>query len=367
MIKKLTDQLTKITSSIDVDSVSDKIMDAGSNLGEIKENIAQKISDLDLTELKDRVLSTTSFSLPTLLASEAYYEKVVEYLNQAYHIHKENDAIRAFIDSLSHVKDYGGGQFHRIADGRHSIFGAFESVSDEFKNLEQFEKIKGVFGHLFTDLNSKTGIPLFSFDNYESFKEFCRSVHLKPELVQDLFSVNSTELIGTCLTIIPQIFNLNEMESIDFARLASKLGILTAIGQGQFEAVSGVFSLIMLGKSFYLAKYEGISIRELLNEISFEGGFTAASVLLVGFTPFPLNFIFPFLIVGIKNKVDEEGFKNTFEHYREDFNDQFDLIKTTIHEMDFNEYHLQLKDWVSELSTDQLAEVFADWTAKVRG
>ncbi len=365
-MNKFSSYTKNVMESIKNDAVSEQLNAFGDACKDIANSTKDKLSEIDLPEIKDKFLSLTTCSLPAVLASDVYYEKVLNFLSQTYHVHKENPAVREVMDSLAHVKDYGGASFHRIADGRHSILGAFESVGSELKDIEQFEKIKGVFGHLWADFHSSVGVPLFSFDNYDSFKEFCRSLHLRPDLVLDLFTVNSTELIGSCLTIIPQLFRLDEMESIDFARVASKVGILTAFGQGQFEAVSGVFSLLMLGRSFYLAKLENVSSMELLKESFTEGGFTAASFVMVQATPFPLNFVIPFLIVGIKNKVNEEGFEGAFEHYRSGFDTQFEAIKDRIGDVQFSELSEQVNDFFEGLSKEDAVDLISNWSMKLK-
>ena len=343
--------------------------------------VAEKVKDADiqgkLSELKDGVSgiienagekldNITGFSLPVLLASEGYYKKVVDYLNETYHIHNENPAIQEVMDSLAHAKGYGGAAFHRIADGRHSITGAWESVSKAYPDMETGEKIKGIFGHLWSDFHSRVGVALFSFDNHESFKEFCDSLHLSPKLVQDLFTVNSTELIGTSLSVIPTLFRLNEMEATDFARVASRLGILTAIGQGQFEAVSGVFSLVMLGKSFYMAKTNGLPVTDIFQDCWVEGGFTAVTLGMTQLLPIPFNLVVPFLIVGLKNSVHEHGLQEGFVQYHDGLQEQMISLKEGIQEIDFDQYKESVVDWLKQLDSSDIKDMFTEQFERIR-
>ena len=301
-----------------------------------------------------KIKNLINSSLPIIFSSEKYYIKVIEYLDNSFHIHKENPVITDIIDKLAHAKGFGGGHFHRIADGRHSITGAFESIQDDFPELPILEKISGVFSHLLSDFNSISGIPLYSFNNYESFKSFCDSLSLSPKLVQDLFSVNSTEFIGSALSIIPILFNFNQMESSEFAKVASRLGILTTMGQGQFELISGTFSLILLAKSFSSAKNEGIPYSKIFQDLWIEGSFTAVSLASTQLLPIPVGLIIPFLIIGLKNNAHEHGLQKSFELFGDHLQEQYKNISTQITKIDINSHMNHLFEWLNHLKLADL-------------
>lgn len=335
-----------------VSDVKEKISKIGSSFDKVKTITAEKLGD------------TFDFSLPVLFSSKEYYLSALEYISSKYHIHSENPAIREVIDGLAHLKGYGGGQFHRIADGRHSIPGAFKAVNENLPDLELSEKIKGTFSHLWSDFHSSKGISLVSFDGLESFDKFCNTLGLNNKLINDLFSVNSSEAIGSALSIIPVIFKMNEMEASDFAKAAGRLGILTAIGEGQFEAVSGIFTLILLGRSFYLSNIEDTSTSKILTDCWVEGGFTAVSLGLTQLLPLPINIVIPLLIVGLKNKVHEHGLRDGIEIYNENLLDQLTSIKSSLNNLELSAYREKIFDWAKELDSSDLKEMLSEYCEK---
>ena len=323
-------------------SSSDKLMEG---LSSLKSNIPDKFSSLQqISEIesvataldqahrfKSGLFNLGEKVIGPLLTDLDVYKSILSSLEHFHNHASENPAIKAAMDSLAHVKGYGGAGFHRIADGRHSFLGAFEGVSADLPNIPAIDRILGVTEHLWHDFHSTVGIPIASFASHESFTKFCDALHLSPSIVQDFLSLNSTEVLSSALTIIPVMFRLDEMQAADFAKAAVRVGILTISG-GQAEIFGSLFSLAMLGKAFSDVYHEGESYVEIMMEAFKEGGWTTASVVSFGLLPFPVSISVAIVLPLLRAKIEADGIESVLQNSQE----YFSAIQSWIQDLDLS-------------------------------
>jgi hypothetical protein len=114
------------------------------------------------------------------------------------------------------------------------------------------------------------------------------------------------------------MFRLNEMQALDFAKVASRVGILTAVG-GQAEIVSSLFSLAMLGCAFHEVYHDGESPLTILREAAKEGGWTGASVASFALLPLPISISVAIALPILRTRVEANGLTATLSGAQEYF------------------------------------------------
>lgn len=297
----------------------------GSKFHENVSSLIEKTSETSATvmEAVSKNLSETySRTIGAVLSESNIHNAFLETLSQLHSHAQETDAYRAAIDSLAHAKGFGGAAFHRIADGQHSLFGAMDAIRENCPDADFGDRLAGALSHLWSDFHSSIGVPAFSFENMESFNAFCDALHLSPETVQDFLTINSTELLGSALTIIPALFRFNEMQAEEFASLAGRLGILTAFSGGQAEIISGLFALAMLGKAYFMSLHEGESTISIVTAAAKEGGWTGGSLVTVALLPFPFSIAAVFALTRIRSHIETNGLEASakmVEDYTKEF------------------------------------------------
>ena len=313
----VTTQAGQITTAVGIHATAIKnaVTDGVTNLVQLD---AVAASLKQLSELTGGASIYADKILGPLMTSDEAYGALLGQLSKLHNHASENPVIRATIDRLAHTPGYGGAGFHRISDGRHSIQGALEAVAAELPEIPAMERIAGSFSHLWHDFHSAVGIPIISFANHEAFRSFCDGLHLSPGLVQDVLAINSTELLGSALAILPTLFRLDEMQAADFARVAGRMGILTVAG-GQAEIIGSLFALAMLGKAFFEAHHEGESVAEVLVQAAKEGGWTAASVASFALLPLPVSVSLAVALPILRAKVEANGLDATLTEAHEYF------------------------------------------------
>lgn len=331
------------------DKIFEKILsakDSAASFGDIKDKV-----DLEVIEgFKDKVLDYknlgskfVSNNLPEMLQEQTFYRSIIDYLNSNFGHHLESETAHKIIDGVAHSKEVGGAIYHRLTDQRHSIVGAFSSLSEHAPEMSGLEKTKDTFLHLWADIHSVQGLPIFSITK-DNLDQISSTLHLPKSFIADFMTFNSTEILSTTLSVIPTIYNFSEMQSQDFAKAAARLGMLT-VGGSQFEALSSVISLSLLGKAFFDASHEGVSNIEILKDIGVEGGFTGLSLGATALLPFPFSLAAPILIVGFKQKVHEVGFEEAYTSYQDTLMDYKDSLIEKLGDIDLSD--IDLKDLFS--------------------
>lgn len=335
-------------SKVKTNIIKDFVAENSDKTGLIKENVAKALESQSIRKaveqietIKNSEMTTNIFKqvdnvrakvsnisndlVGSLLSDEGLYRSLVEYFSKVHSHVGESEAIKAVIDGLAHTKGYGGGGFHRLVDGRHSIIGALESLGKECPDMPYLDRISGALGHLWSDFNSVSGIPVLAFDNMDQFREVCKALHLSPAFLKDVLTVNSTELLNSALTIIPVLFHLNEMQAAEFAKVAARIGIYTAAGN-QFEILGSLFSLTMLGKAFFDVYHTGESPLHIITEAGKESGWVGASLASVAVLPFPFSIAGPIFLTIVRSRIETEGLDATVEASSEYFKDLYHWI-----------------------------------------
>lgn len=275
-----------------------------------------------LEQLPKNVGASIEQTLSAMLSEAAIQESLVEFFSNLHTHVQESEPLRGAIDSLAHVQGFGGAAFHRVTDGQHTLAGAMDAIRAACPDSVFAERLGGAFAHLWADFNSATGIPVVAFNGIENFSNFCETLRISPHTVQDFLTINSSELLGSALAVIPALFRFNEMQAAEFAALAGKLGILAAFGGSQAEAISGLFSMAMLGKAYFMSIHDGEAISEILLAAIKEGSWTGGSITLVAITPFPFSIAAVFALTRIRMLAEAhgiEGVRDFVAEYTPDF------------------------------------------------
>ena len=151
----------------------------------------------------------------------------------------------------------GGGNLHRLFDGSHTLWGAWEKVREAAPEDSLLQEVFGYLTALGKDLSSPVGLPLFAWNkpSYEQVAElFNAEFDVPKSWLADLVHVNATELIGSSIAAIAVALNWNKGQVKQFTSLASSLGI-SAIASA--NPALAVLALAALAKAFVDATQKG--------------------------------------------------------------------------------------------------------------
>ena len=330
LISLIEDSVEKVSDLEPMTKITDLATETKNSAKNVLDSLSENEFLESITDSLSDAKSKSHYLMDNLVgpvfADETIYRSFLEKM-ATFHTHAtENPAYQKVIDGLAHTPGYGGGQFHRLVDGRHSLMGAMESLKDEFPNLPMYDRLTASLDHLWADFHSSTGIPVIAFDNMAQFNTFCETLHLPKSFVADFLTTNSTEVISSALTIIPVLFRFDEMQANEFAQVAARVGVYTA-GGTQFELLGSLFSLSMLGKAIFDTHHDGESVSSIVVEATKEGGWSAGFLATTAVMPFPFSIAAAILLTGVRARIESDGIEATIESSTEIFSSTFNWIK----------------------------------------
>ena len=161
-------------------------------------------------------------------------------------------------------KEIGGGNYHRLFDGGHTIIGAFRAARDASPDDNIIKEAIGTIQGLLRDGTTIRGLPLVTLDK-ETFDQFSGSLDrftksLKPDFgiprpwVNDLLSYDAAELLGSAIGVVSLAFRWNRADTEAFSRLVGSMGISAASSANPLLLV---VTVVALAKAFHKAHQKG--------------------------------------------------------------------------------------------------------------
>jgi len=173
------------------------------------------------------------------------------------------------MDAMYNATHTGGGH-HRLFDGSHTLWGAWDKVQEASPDDTMLQEIGGLATGLAKDLVTPAGLPLFTMDKstYDQFAEALSSTFNIPKSwAFDLLNVNGTELLGASIGTIAVALNWNKGDVKRFSSLASSFGISSLVAANPALAV---VALATLAKAYTDARHKG-DYRQFIDGLS-KGG-----------------------------------------------------------------------------------------------
>lgn len=141
----------------------------------------------------------------------------------------------------SHV----GGKYHRLFDGSHDPFGAWQRITEAGLGHDVFDRVGGYAQALTKDFVTTMGIPFATLDK-QAFDQMVTTWSAIPGIDRDylykLFSLNGADLIGATLSAVAAILAFNSENFVHFSELVGALGVSTIASANPLLAVVTIVS-----------------------------------------------------------------------------------------------------------------------------
>ncbi len=146
---------------------------------------------------------------------------------------------------MTYLKTHIGGGNHRMFDGGHDIFNAWDRVKSAKIDDSSTEEIVGYVSAIWKDLTTKQGLPIFTWekDNYDKWAEWF-SEHvpiIDKSYFYDLMSIDIFEVIGSSIGVAALIFGLKRDDQKKVAEVIGSMGVTTIASANPLMAIALVF------------------------------------------------------------------------------------------------------------------------------
>jgi hypothetical protein len=160
-------------------------------------------------------------------------------------------------DAVYNATHIGGPHPHRLYDGSHTVWGMWDKVRESSLDDSRLQEVLGFLTAYGKDLSSHVGMPLFGM-NQESYRAISNTLNdtfdIPKPWLQDLFHVNSVEVLGTSIATISLALRWNKAATEEFSRLVGALSISSIVSA---NPLLGIFALATAAKAFRQSKENG--------------------------------------------------------------------------------------------------------------
>jgi len=165
------------------------------------------------------------------------------------------------MDAVYNAANTGGGHLHRIVDGSHTLWGAWDKCREALPDDSFIEEVSGYFSALGHDLVTKAGLPVMNIsqENYTELADWLSTFGVQKAWIADMMTFNIGEIFGASVASIAVILQWNKTETDRFSEIASALFLTGAVSA---NPIVFLISLISLAKAYHQAikKNEKIKI-----------------------------------------------------------------------------------------------------------
>lgn len=168
-----------------------------------------------------------------------------------------------------------GGFDHRLFDGSHTLWGAWDAVSHAHHGDTFAAQVNAYAAALWKDMVTPKGLPIATFDR-DHFHSTIQSVHahlgVSPEWMKHMVTYTATETIGVATGIVAIALNWDGADIERFSGLVGSYATSAVIGGNPLLAV---FAVVTLARAYQLARGEHET--NLMLKSGLRGGFGSAT------------------------------------------------------------------------------------------
>ena len=215
---------------------------------------------------------------------------------------------------MDYLKTHIGGKNHRMFDGGHDIFSAWDRAKDALPDDTFSQEVIGYVSALWKDVTTTKGLPFATIDKakYDDWAEAVSSWNipgLDKGYLYDLLSFDVIEIMSSAFGAFGVVFALKKEDKEKLAEILGSMGIVGII------SANPIMGMVTIGLTFYSYKIKKI---EMDKESAFKGGFTT---IVTGFLfsalglPFILDFVLVVLISRLlkKHLLDKKDVRDYFK------------------------------------------------------
>ena len=151
----------------------------------------------------------------------------------------------------------GGGNYHRLFDGGHTIWGAIRAGHAASPDDNIIQEAIGTLQGLLRDVSTTRGLPIANWDpeTYRRVAETLESnFHIPKRWFDDLITYDAADLLGTAVGVVALIFSWNRADTETFSKLVAGMGLSAVFTANPLLLI---LTVVALGRAFHKARQTG--------------------------------------------------------------------------------------------------------------
>ena len=149
-----------------------------------------------------------------------------------------------------YLKTHISGGDHRLFDGGHDIFSAWDEVREASPDDSFQQEVLGYVSSLWKDVTTTKGLP-FTTVSKENFESWVETLDWIPgvdrKYLYDLFSFDAIEVLSTALGTVGVLFALKKKDQEMLAELLGSMGIVSILSA---NPIMGIFVIGAAGYAY---------------------------------------------------------------------------------------------------------------------
>lgn len=239
-------------------------------------------------------ISTNSAKLSGALGSFLADNDLLKHLESI-----TNSASTAYDKALDseYLKTNIGGGDHRLFDGGHDIFNAWDKVKNALPNDSFDQEVVGYVSALWKDVTTVKGLP-FTTVNKDTFDSWVNTTSelipgMDRKYLYDLLSFDAYELLATAIGAVSVIFALKNEDQEKLADLLASMGIISILSA---NPIMGIFVIGTSAFAYTKKKME-------FDKSAFAKSAIVTSSSMALFSILGMPILFELVIVAVATKV----------------------------------------------------------------
>lgn len=156
-----------------------------------------------------------------------------------------------------YAETYIGGAYHRLFDGGHTLFGAWEAIQKANIDDTFLERIQGYFLALMKDFVTPMGLPFVTIpkEGFDAAADVLfEHLGVSKAWLVDAASLTATELLGAVIGVVSVALNWSNDDIRRFSSLIGSLGLSSIASTNPMLAI---VTLVALARAYQQAAHGG--------------------------------------------------------------------------------------------------------------
>lgn len=185
-----------------------------------------------------------------------------------------------FADGLVVGVQHISPSLHRLFDGNHTVWGAWDASQAALSADGFLSEVTGFSKAFLSDFSSTTGMPVITLtlESYETLASLVERSGISTTWLNDALHINAEEMLGSMIPGLAVLLNWNRAETNDFV---SMLGGLTVASAVSASPIGGLLLLVAAARSFHISRLRHKQSAAIAAAFV-EGGFLTGVVVVSG-------------------------------------------------------------------------------------
>lgn len=211
-------------------------------------------NDLPKKDKKDKKQDfTNTYGLPATLFAFLSQNKLLAWLGE---LTKSPATIYDKALDAAYLKTHIGGGDHRLFDGGHDIFNAWNRIREASPDDSFQQEVLGYVSALWKDVTTTKGLPFVTVSK-ENFEASVKALDWIPgvdrKYLYDLLSFDAMEILSTSLGAVGVLFALKKKDQKVLAELLGSMGISSILSA---NPIMGIFVIATAGYAYKIKSME---------------------------------------------------------------------------------------------------------------